>query len=199
MLVALVLLGRGRPPLDLLVVALAVVPAFVLLGVGFKDRFLFEVRYFSGAVPMLMLVCARTIVSSSVSRFPVALLTVAVLASFAVGTADQQLAKSNPRDYDFRSALELARGRARPGDTLLYAPVYLKDVIEYYTPKVDARVVPGGRPSVPAHGKVFLLASFLDQPGIAAEVGAARYALDHSRLHLVQTDHLAKIYLWEYR
>jgi 4-amino-4-deoxy-L-arabinose transferase-like glycosyltransferase len=199
MLVALALLGRGRSPLSLLVLALAVVPAFVLMGVGFKDRTLFEVRYFSGAVPMLMLVCARTIVSSSARRLPVALLTVAVLASFAVGTADQQLAKSNPRDYDFRSALELVRSRARPGDTLLYAPIYLNDVIEYYTPKVRAEVINGGKLTVPSHGKVFLLASFLDQPGVAGEVGGARYALEHSRLHLVHTDYLSKIYVWEYR
>jgi hypothetical protein len=46
---------------------------------------------------------------------------------------------------------------------------------------------------------VFLLASFLDQPGIAGEVGGARYALAHSRMRLVHTDHLEKIYLWEYR
>lgn len=199
MLLALALLGRGRSPMSLLVLALAVIPALVLMGVGFKDRFLFEVRYFSGAVPMLMLVCARTVVSSSARRLPVAVLTAAVVTTMAVGTADQQLAKSNPRDYDFRTALELVRNRARPGDTLLYAPIYLNDVIEYYTPKVRAEVVSATKPRVPRHGAVFLLASFLDQPSVAGQVGAARYTLQHSRLHLVRTDHLAKIYLWEYR
>ncbi len=199
MLVALALLGRGRSPMGLLVLALAVIPAFILMAVGFKDRALFEVRYFSGAVPMLMLICARTIVTSSARRLPVALLTVALLATMMIGTADQQLAKSNPRDYDFRSALELVRSRAHRGDTLLYAPIYLDDVVQYYTPKVHAEVVSPGKPRIPSHGKVFLLVSFLDQPGIAGEVGAVRYALDQSRLHLVQTDHLAKIYLWEYR
>jgi 4-amino-4-deoxy-L-arabinose transferase-like glycosyltransferase len=199
MLVALALLGRGRSPMSLLVLGLAVIPAFVLMAIGFKDRFLFEVRYFSGAVPMLMLVCARTVVTSSARRVPVALLTVALAATMILASADQQLAKSNPRDYDFRSALELVRSWARPGDTLLYAPIYLNDVIQYYTPKVRAEVVTTGRPRIPTHGKVFFLASFLDQPGIAGEVGLAKYALDHSRLHLVHTDHLAKIYLWEYR
>ena len=198
MLVALALLGRGRSPMSLLVLALAVTPAFILMAVGFKDRMLFEVRYFSGAVPMLMLVCARTIVTSSARRLPVALLTVALLGTMMLGTADQQLAKSNPRDYDFRSALEVVRSRAHRGDTLLYVPVYLGDVVQYYTPKVRSEVV-AGKPRIPSHGKVFLLASFLDQPGIAGEVGAVRYALDHSRLHLVHTDDLAKIYLWEYR
>ena len=199
MLVALALLGRGRSPMSLLVLALAVIPAFILMGVGFKDRTLFEVRYFSGAVPMLMLVCARTITTSSARRIPVALLTAAVVATMLAGTADQQLAKSNPRDYDFRSALELVRSRAHKGDTLLYAPIYLNDVVEYYTPKVRSEVVASTKPRIPKHGTVFLLASFLDQPGIPGDVGSARYELDNSHRHLVRTDHLAKIYLWEYQ
>jgi 4-amino-4-deoxy-L-arabinose transferase-like glycosyltransferase len=199
MLLALALLGRGRSPVSLLVLALAVLPAFILMAIGFKDRMLFEVRYFSGAVPMLMIGCARAAVSSSARRLPVALITAALLATMLAGAADQQLAKSNPRDYDFRAALEVVRSRAHPGDTLLYAPVYLNDVIEYYTPRVHAEVVGTGKLKLPAHGRVFLLASFLDQPGIAGEVGAARYGLEHSRMRLVRTDHLSKIYLWEYR
>jgi len=199
MLLALALLGRGRSPVSLLVLALAVLPAFILMAVGFKDRMLFEVRYFSGAVPMLMIGSARAAVTSSARRLPVALITSALVATMLAGAADQQLAKSNPRDYDFRAALEVVRSRAHPGDTLLYAPVYLNDVIEYYTPRIHAQVVGTGKLQLPTHGRVFLLASFLDQPGIAGEVGAARYGLEHSRLRLVRTDHLSKIYLWEYR
>ncbi len=199
MLLALALLGRGRSPESMLVLALAVVPPVVLMAIGFKDRFLFEVRYFSGAVPMLMLLCARTVVTSSARRLPVVLVSVALLASFVAGLGDEQLAKSNPRDYDFRAALQTVRRDARPGDRLLYAPVYLNDVIEYYAPGIRAKVVGSRRPSLPRHGRVFLLASFLDQPGVAGEVGGARYALQHSRMHLIHTDHLEKIYLWEYR
>ncbi len=199
MLLALALLGRGRSRESMLVLALAVIPPLVLMAIGFKDRFLFEVRYFSGAVPMLMLLCARTVLTSSARRLPVALVASALLATFVAGIADEQLAKSNPRDYDFRAALQTVRREARPGDTLLYAPVYLNDVIEYYAPGVRARVVGPHTPAVPRHGNVFLLASFLDQPGIPGDVGGARYALAHSRLRLVSTDHLEKIYLWEYR
>jgi uncharacterized membrane protein len=199
MLLALALLGRGRSPFSLLVLALAVVPAFILMAIGFKDRMLFEVRYFSAAVPMLMLVLARTVVTSSARRLPVALLAGVLAVTMALGTADQQLAKSNPRDYDFRAALEAVRARAHPGDTLLYAPVYLNDVIGYYTPGVHTEIVGTTTPTLPTHGKVFLLASFLDQPGIASDVGGARYALQHSHRRLVHTDHLAKIYLWEYK
>jgi hypothetical protein len=199
MLLALALLGRGRSPESMLVLALAVIPPLVLMGIGFKDRFLFEVRYFSGAVPMLMLVCARTVLTSSRRRLPVALVATAVLGTFVAGIADEQLAKSNPRDYDFRAALQMVHREARPGDTLLYAPVYLNDVIEYYAPGIRSQVIGAHRITVPRHGRVFLLASFLDQPGIAGDVGGARYVLAHSRARLVSSDHLEKIYLWEYR
>jgi 4-amino-4-deoxy-L-arabinose transferase-like glycosyltransferase len=199
MLLALALLGRGRSPESMLVLALAVVPPLVLMAIGFKDRFLFEVRYFSGAVPMLMLLAARTVVTSSARRLPVALVTVALLASFVAGIGDEQLAKSNPRDYDFRAALQTVHRNARSGDTLLYAPVYLNDVVAYYAPGIHSEIVGSHTPTLPKHGRVFLLASFLDQPGIASDVGGARYALQHSRMHLVHTDHLEKIYLWEYR
>src|SRR5437588_3833859 len=199
MLLALALLGRGRSPESMLVLALAVLPPLVLMAIGFKDRFLFEVRYFSGAVPMLMLLCARTVLTSSARRLPVVLVATALLGTFIAGTADEQLAKSNPRDYDFRAALETVRRDARPGDTLLYAPEYLKDVIDYYTPGTRTEVVGSRPPAVPRHGRVFLLASFLDQPGIPGEVGGARYALAHAGLRPVATDHLEKIYLWEYR
>jgi 4-amino-4-deoxy-L-arabinose transferase-like glycosyltransferase len=199
MLLALALLGRGRSPESMLVLALAVIPPLVLMAIGFKDRFLFEVRYFSGAVPMLMLLSARTVITSSVRRLPVMLVAVALIATFFAGTADEQLAKSNPRDYDFRAALQTIRREARPGDTLLYAPVYLNDVIEYYTPGLRTQAVGTRRVTVPKHGRVFLLASFLDTAGVAGEVGGARYQLVHSHLRPVSTDHLEKIYVWEYR
>jgi hypothetical protein len=77
--------------------------------------------------------------------------------------------------------------------------VYLNDVIEYYAPGIRSQVIGSRRLTVPRHGRVFLLASFLDQPGIAGNVGGARYVLAHSRLRQVSTDHLEKIYLWEYR
>jgi 4-amino-4-deoxy-L-arabinose transferase-like glycosyltransferase len=201
MLLALALLGRGRSRSGLiwLATALAVVPALTLMAIGFKDSFLFEVRYFSGAVPMLMIVCARAVVSASRRKLPVVLLTVALLGSLVAGGLDQQLAKNNPRQYNFHAALDAIRHRAGPSDTLLYAPQYLADVIEYYAPGVHTQLLGPGKPKLPQHGRVFVLASFLDQPGMAAQVGAAKYTLDHSRRRLTFTDHLEKIYVWEYR
>jgi hypothetical protein len=72
-------------------------------------------------------------------------------------------------------------------------------VIEYYTPGIRAHAVGASRVTVPKRGRVFLLASFLDTGGVAGEVGSARYVLAHSRLHLASSDHLEKIYAWEYR
>ena len=137
--------------------------------------------------------------TSSARRLPVAVLTLALAGSLVAGFADQQLAGNNPRAYDFRAALASVRSQARPGDTLLYAPNYLADVIDYYTPGVRPQLIGSGKPRIPPSGKVFLLGSFLDQPSVASDIGTARYTLGHSRLHLVATRHLEKIYVWEYR
>jgi uncharacterized membrane protein len=199
MLLGLALLGRGRSSSTMLVIALALIPAIVLLAVGFKDRTLFEVRYFSGAVPMLFLLCAHGVMTSSRRKLPVALIALTLTGTLLAGLADQQLSKNNPRDYDFRDALQAVRAEARPGDTLLYAPIYLADVIGYYTPGIRADLIGRGRPALPKRGRVFLLASFLDQPGVAGEVGTARFALTHSGRRLVGTHRLEKIFVWEYR
>ena len=199
MLLALALLGRGRSRQTLFVLALAIVPAVVLMAVGFKKRDLFEVRYFSGAVPMLILVSARTVIAASARRLPVVLAAVALVVTVLLGTADQQLSGNNPRDYPFRDALRNVNAHARPGATLLYAPNYLQDVIEYYSPHIRAEALAAGKPTVPPHGQVFLLGSFFDQPGFATEVGNARVAIKQAHRHLVGTQKLEKIYLWEYR
>jgi hypothetical protein len=148
---------------------------------------------------MLLILCARAVISSSRRRLPVAVLTALLVGSFVAGALDQQRAKDNPRQYNFHAALDAIRHRAGPSDTLLYAPNYLSDVVEYYAPGVRARVLGSGKLQLPRRGKVFVLASFLDQPGVASEVGSAKYTLDHSRLHLAYTDHLEKISVWEYR
>jgi hypothetical protein len=199
MLLALALLGRNRSANGMLVLALAVPPALVLMVIAFKKRDLFEVRYFSGAVPMLILLCARTVVTSSARRLPVLVAATALVATLALGTADEQLAKSNPRDYDFRAALKTLRHQIRPGDELLYAPNYLQDVIDYYTPGIHAVALGPGKPKLPRHGHIYLLASFLDQPGVPGAVGTAKYTIAHAGMKLVSTQTLEKIYVWEYR
>jgi 4-amino-4-deoxy-L-arabinose transferase-like glycosyltransferase len=197
MLLGLAVLGRGRGRGATLVLALGLVPALLLMAAGYKSRALFEVRYFSGAVPMLILICARGALTCSTRRLPVLLAAGALTATMIAGTVDQQLNKNNPRDYDFRSALEAVNSRIRPGDTLLYAPNYLQDEVQYYSPGARARVA--GAKHVPRRGRVFLLASFLDTGGVAGQVGAVKDALIHYRGRPILTDRLQKIDVWEFR
>jgi hypothetical protein len=197
MLLGLAMLGRGRSPASALVVALAVIPPLLLMIAGFRKTSLFDVRYFSGAVPMLILACARGIMSLSARRLPTLIAAGAMAATLVAGTADQQLDRNNPRDYDFRSALEAVNREIRPGDTLVYAPNYLQDVIEYYSPHVHSEAAGSGR--LPTHGRVFLLASFLNQPGVAGQVGATENQLISARGRPVRRKALEQIYLWRFR
>jgi 4-amino-4-deoxy-L-arabinose transferase-like glycosyltransferase len=199
MLLALALLGRRRSPNLALVGALALGPVLVLLVVGMKKHNLFEVRYFAGAVPMLLLLAARALAGGALRRTAALAAVGALMISMLVGLADEQLNGSNPRTYDFRGALAQIRREARPGDTLIYSPDYLQDVITYYAPHLRSRVLRDPKPRVPGHGGVFLLASFLEDPVRAAQVGAARKALARGPRRLVSRGGREKIDLWEFR
>jgi hypothetical protein len=72
-------------------------------------------------------------------------------------------------------------------------------VIRYYTPQLHTQVLRSGKPTLPRHGRIFLLASFLDQAGVPQAVGTAKYALAQAHRRLIATDTLEKIYVWEYR
>src|SRR5206468_4257878 len=96
-----------------------------------------------------------------------------------IGFADQQLNPHNPRGYNFRGALEEIRGQAHPGDTVLYSPSYLRDVIAYYSPGVRAESLDRAqKKGIPADGRVFVLGSFLSDPATADQVGAVRSQLE---------------------
>lgn len=182
MLGALALLGRGRSRSTTFLLLLAAVPAAVLLAVGTRSRFLFEIRYFAGAVPILLLLAARAI-SVSV-RTPRALLAITgiAVAVLGVATADEQLNRENPRIYDFRGSLAFVESSMEPGDVLVYEPKYLNDVIAYYAPSVPRVPLEAGIPEDAE--RVFLLGSFLDNPDRAARTGDALAVLDDSRTEL---------------
>jgi hypothetical protein len=168
-LLALALLGRGRDRAAVLLWALALVPLAVLFGVGQLKPFLFEARYFAGAVPALLLLLARGATgwtrglrgATAAAAIAAALVT----ASFAAGAADQQLSQTNPRLYDFRGALQRIEARARPGDRVVYEPYYLDDLVRYYAPGLHARALDPQHLPTPARGhRIFLLASFQEDP-----------------------------------
>jgi hypothetical protein len=163
MLGALGLLGRGRSRATQLLVACAVIPMAGLFVLGQLKPFVFEVRYFCAAVPIALLLIARA-ATGFTRRATVAAACVAVLvATMGLAEADQQFNSSNPRDYDFRGALQEIRAEARPGDLIVYEPAYLGSVVGYYDGGMRARAL-GAEPPRPRPGqRVFLLASFQDK------------------------------------
>ncbi|MBX5443285.1 MAG: glycosyltransferase family 39 protein, partial [Solirubrobacteraceae bacterium] len=165
LLVALALLGRGRSPRTLLVAACALLPAVALYLVGELKPFLFEIRYFAALAPLAVLLLARAATAWLRAGAAVAALSAALVATMGVAAADQLLNRGNPRVYDFEGALARLEREARPGDVVLYEPSYLRDVVEYYAPGLDARPLKGAldERALPAR-RVFVLASFQDQP-----------------------------------
>jgi hypothetical protein len=148
---------------------------------------------------MMMLLLARAVAGGPRRRMPAIIATAVLGLTLLVGLADQQLNRNNPRDFDFRGALEQVRKEARPGDTVLYAPDYLRDVVGYYSPGVRTEPLSEAQAhGVPRSGHVFLLASFLDDGGIAAQVGSGRYALGQPPHRLLRTINRKRIHIWEY-
>lgn len=205
MLVALVLLGRGRSGPSLLLLGLVVVPMTMLFVIGSMKRDLFELRYFSGAVPAILLLGAR-LVTATTRRRVAGLLAAGVLTlTMAAGLVDQQLNGANPRVYDFRGALDIVREKdsdagaaARGKPVLLYEPSYLGDVIAYYAPDIDAR--PLGSKLPPGTGTVWVLATdrVLGAEDSSAKVGSALADMQQTR-QLVDTINRPNVRVWELR
>lgn len=198
MLLALVLLGRGRSGPSVLLLALVVVPMAALFAIGSIKRDLFELRYFSGAVPAALLLLARLVTSTTRRR--AALLTVGtvMVAVMAVGLLDQQRNGANPRLYDFQGALAEVQDDAVPTDVLLYEPAYLADVIQYYAPDLEAR--PLGSPLPPGATTVWVLATdrVVNSTDTAAKVGGVLADLEEERA-VVDTFERPNVKVWELR
>jgi hypothetical protein len=161
MLLALLLLGRGRDRATYLLIAAGFLPALLLTAISLAHPFLFELRYNLTAVPLLVLLAAWVIArwpTGAMGRWALGALAAATM---LVGVADQQLNGSNPRVYDFEGALGEISERARPGDVLVYDPEPLNNVIEYYAPGLEkARLAQEGIPEDAE--RVVLLSSFRD-------------------------------------
>jgi len=199
MLLSLALMGQRRSASARVVLALALGPVAALLLIGLYKRDLFEIRYFIATVPMMMLLLARAAAGGPRRRLPAIVATAALGLTLVAGLADQQLNPNNPRDFDFRGALEQIRSEARPGDTVLYAPDYLRDVVGYYSPGVRTEPLSDAQAhGLPGKGHIFLMGSFLDDPGIAAQVGSGKYALDQRPHRLIRTINRKRIHIWEY-
>jgi hypothetical protein len=197
-LLALALLGRGRSWTTLLVVGCALLPALGLFVLGQLKPFVFEVRYFIGVVPLALMLIARALTSWPRRPVVIGLATALAAVTLGLGLADQQLNGSNPRVYDFKTAVHDIEARAQPGDVIVFTPSYLDHVVGYYEHEGLKLQAMGQDLPEPRRGrKVFVLASFQDKPQFRA---AARDAVKRlsRRHHLVHRESVPQITTWEF-
>ena len=200
MLATLLMLGRRRQPVTTLLVAAILIPGLAMFGLGLVKRDLFDIRYLSTTVPPLFVLLARSVTGLARSTKMLVAGSVILIASLVGGLVDQQTNGSNPRLYDFRGALAMVNTDAHHGDTLLYDPEDLRQVIEYYAP--DLTLVPTGSGAVPSPRghTVFVLASpaLMDGPSDKANLTATLASL-HAHGHLVRRHDLPNVEIWEFR
>jgi hypothetical protein len=198
MLLALLMLGRGRSWQTAALGVAAVVPAVALYGLGQLKPFVFEVRYFIGAVPLVLLLVARAVTSWPRRTASMVLACGVATGVLALGLADQQLNGSNPRVYDFKSAVSTIEDRAKPGDLIVYSPQYVDHVVLYYEREgLPMRPLDAGLPRLHRGQRVFLLASFLDKPQYRKATEDAVRRLSR-RYDLVHRDSVPQIRTWEF-
>ena len=204
MLLALVLLGRGRSGPSVLLLALVVVPMTMLFVIGSMKRDLFELRYFSGAVPAMILLGARLVTATTRRRVAGLMAGGLLTLTLTAGLVDQQLNGANPRLYDFQGALATVHemdaepSTAAGHPVLLYEPSYLADVIAYYAPDIDARPLGSKVPS--GTGTVWVLATdrVLGAEDSSAKVGSVLADLQQTR-QLVDIINRPNVRVWELR
>jgi hypothetical protein len=197
MLAALLVLGRRQAPEMSRLLVVAVIPLLALFAIGMQRPDLFELRYVAGIVPLLLLIGARSVTALTDTRPWAAAVACCLVVVLSVGAlADQQLNGTNPRLYDFRGALQQVHARAEPGDVVLYNPLYLREVVEYYVPRVRASSLDGRGP-LPRDGRVFLVGSFFDKKDISGRTGTMLSKLERRR-RLVRTIRRPQVRVWEF-
>jgi uncharacterized membrane protein len=195
-LLVLASLGRGASTPGRVLAALAVVPPAILFVAAIHRNDLFDLRYFAATVPALNLLIARLAVSWARGRFTRIAVPLLLTVALGAGLVDEQINRSNPRVYDFRSAVQYVRDHSEPGDLLLYGPTFLTSELEYYRPGVTTKPV-SGVPQTRGSKHVFVLGSFLNKAGPAGQVGTAVVSLKKHR-HLVRTLHFPNVTVWEF-
>ena len=162
---------------------------------------MFEVRYFVGAVPLVLLLLARGADelgargrpwSRRVRRRGGALL--------ALGLADQQLNGSNPRVYDFKGAVHAIEDRARPGDVVVYSPQYVDTVVGYYERDgLKTRPLDDGLPKPRRGQRVFLLGQLPRQAAVPRRDRGRRPPPRRAATTSCAASNVPQIRTWEFR
>ena len=196
-LLALMLLGRGRSRATMLLLAAVFVPTAMLTALSLNQPFLFEVRYNLTAVPFLLLLGARAVTTWPHTNRGRAALATAAVAAFGVGLADQEWNGTNPRTYDFEGALGEVAARSGPKDVLMYMPHDLNNLVAYYPPGLRTRRLGDHMPAAKVP-RVFVLESFFEDP---ANDEATRKALVQLRgeRELVRRMKFSQVEVWEFR
>lgn len=132
LLLPLILLGRGKRPESTLLAALCIVPFMILFFVGLERNDVFELRYFAGAIPALIILIGRYCASLIKTRRSLLVVPCVLTVALAVPLIDQQLADDNSRTYDFRRNLQAVANSQQPDDTLVYEPNFLRPVVSFY-------------------------------------------------------------------
>jgi hypothetical protein len=198
MLASLLALGRKPARTTGAVAALAIAPMVVLFAVGTVKRDLFELRYACTAVPLAVLLASRAVTALAVSKRALSIAGTALVLTMVVGLVDQQLNGANPRRYDFDGALAEIEARAGPGDVVLYEPVYLADVVEYYAPDLEARPL-SSVDRLAGSGRVFVVTTerVTDSRASAARVGDALARLEQNGRTEVDRFTTPNVAVWE--
>ncbi|MCW2979451.1 MAG: hypothetical protein JWO14_1178, partial [Solirubrobacterales bacterium] len=196
-LLALMLLGRGRSRATLLLLAGVLVPTAMLTALSLDQPFLFEVRYNLTAVPLLLLLGARAVTTWPHTGRGKAAVAVAAIAVLGVGLADQEWNGTNPRSYDFEGALDEVAARSGPEDVLMYMPHDLNNLVSYYPPGLQVRRLGPNMPAAKVP-RVFVMESFFEDP---ANDEATRKALVKLRgeRELVRRIKFSQVDVWEFR
>lgn len=202
MLGSLLLLGRGRSRETTLIAALIVVPAAVLFAAATAKRDLFELRYFSGAVPLAVLLASRAATRFGTSNTAKAVLGAVLVGTLAIGLVDQQLNGTNPRRYDFDGAIAEVEATWEPGAVLIFEPMYLAEVVDYYGPDMTSRPAAGTAIGQLTDAPVvYVLATerVINERETAARVGSLLSDLEHEGREIVQRIERANVTVWELR
>ena len=198
LLVGLGTLGRGRSNRTTALLTCIGLPALAFVAVGFLKRDLFELRYFAGVVPLLLVLLARGVTAVFARHRTQVLGAMGCVLLLLVGLVDQQLNGANPRKYDFQGALEQVTQQAEPGDVLLYEPDYLADVVDYYAPGLDSRSI-DARSTVDPGARIWVLATtrVADDRATSARVGRALADLEQSGRTVVDEFEVPNVHVWE--
>jgi uncharacterized membrane protein len=200
MLAGLALLGRRVKPVTYLLFAVVLVPVTAMFLVGQFKTSLFDIRYMSTAIPVLMLLIARTATVVATSKRVLTVVIGAVVGVMLVSLFDQQFSSANPYRFNFREALQRVDAHARPGDVILYDPVNsgLNNVTSYYSPHIKSAPLTA-KPTIKTGQTIFVVTSSILMTGADESIMYRAEGSLAARVHHRQHWVFPNVQVWVYR